>query len=116
MTEPHPVEWAPVAIDDLNQILDFVSVRGGRTAAKKLCARIINHVESLANLPMGGRVVPELRAVGVDVYRELILPPYRIFYRATDDSVGIIGVLDSRRDIEESLLARIVTGTVDSRR
>jgi hypothetical protein len=44
--------------------------------------------------------------VGVREYRELILAPYRVFFRLTRRSVDIVGMLDGRRDLEEILLRR----------
>jgi hypothetical protein len=39
-------------------------------------------------------------------YRELIVSPYRVFFRIDEKDVGIIGILDGRRDLEETLIRR----------
>jgi plasmid stabilization system protein ParE len=50
--------------------------------------------------------VPELKSVGVTEYRELIVSPYRVFFRIYENEVGVVGVLDGRRDLEETLIRR----------
>ena len=47
-----------------------------------------------------------MRSVGVVEYRELIVAPYRVFFWINAKDVGIIGVLDGRRDLEETLIRR----------
>jgi plasmid stabilization system protein ParE len=53
-------------------------------------------------------LVPELKAVDVLQYRELIEPPWRIIYRIEPDQVMVLAVLDGRRDLRSLLLERLV--------
>ncbi|MYH14404.1 MAG: type II toxin-antitoxin system RelE/ParE family toxin [Gammaproteobacteria bacterium] len=73
--------------------------------------RCLNRVESrcrgLAAQPGRGRVVPELGAVGISIYRELIERPWRIVYRQ-DKLAHVPAVLDARRDLSSLLLERLV--------
>jgi hypothetical protein len=55
-----------------------------------------------------GRIVPELRAVGVLHYRELMERPWRIVYRIGASHVLVLAVLDSRRDLQSLLLERLI--------
>lgn len=100
------IRWAPVALRDLEEILDWVASRDGSEAAEGVASRIRARVDSLANHPRRCRIVPELKAVGVTEFREAILPPYRLFFRITKRVVGIVGLLDGRRDLEEILFRR----------
>ena len=43
-------------------------------------------------------------------FRELIVGPYRIFFRVDGSIVGIVGVLNGRRDVEEVLATRGLRG------
>jgi plasmid stabilization system protein ParE len=52
--------------------------------------------------------VPELLRHGLAVWRELIVKPYRILYRIEGQTVYVLAVLDSRRDLEDLLLERLV--------
>jgi toxin ParE1/3/4 len=53
-------------------------------------------------------VVPELQAVDVLQYRELIERPRRIIYRIEPDQVVVLAVLDGQRDLGSLLLERLV--------
>ena len=54
-----------------------------------------------------GRIVPELRAAGVQTYRELVEGPWRIVYRYDARYVYVTAVLDARRDLSSVLLERL---------
>ena len=60
----------------------------------------------MAEFPTRCRVVPELAALGISEIRESILPPYRIFFRLQDQRATLLGILDSRRNLEELILQR----------
>jgi hypothetical protein len=47
-----------------------------------------------------------LKQIGVSEYRELIVPPYSVFFRTRGKRSGIIAVLDRRRDLGELLIER----------
>ena len=104
----YAVIWAPNAIRDLDDILDYVaSTRDADDAdAERLYLRIVPRINSLARFPRRARLVPELRWVGVREYRELVVSPYRILFRIVEQTVAILGVLDGRRDLSEIILKR----------
>ena len=104
------LRWAPIAVDDLEGILDYLAVEAGGDTAAEIGSRILAKIATLARFPERCRVVPELKRVGVRDFRELIVGPYRIFFRIDGSIVGIVGVLDGRRDVEEVLAARGIRG------
>ncbi|MEM7249395.1 MAG: type II toxin-antitoxin system RelE/ParE family toxin [Acidobacteriota bacterium] len=106
MAERYRVLWSPVALDDLESMIEFFVEEAGLQQAVSLQEKIESRVAALASHPKRCRIVPELKALGVTTYRELILPPYRIFFRMDDDVVGITAVLDGRRDLDELVLLR----------
>ncbi len=106
MTKSYRIEWAPLAIQDVDEILAFITAREDLDTATRVCDRILARVRSLSGHPNRCRIVPELRDFGIREYREAIARPYRIIFRIVGSKVGIIGVLDSRRDLEELLLDR----------
>ncbi|MFQ5705223.1 MAG: type II toxin-antitoxin system RelE/ParE family toxin [Gemmatimonadales bacterium] len=106
MSGRHPIEWAPTTIRDLDEILEYVVWRESGDAAARLCAKILSRIDKLSAFPRRCRIVPELKEYGIRDYRELIVSPYRIFFRINGRVVGIVGVLDGRRDLEEELLNR----------
>lgn len=104
------LSWAPIAVDDLEGILDFLAVEAGGDAAVEIGSRILAKIATLKRFPERCRIVPELRRIGVRDFRELIVGPYRVFFRIDASIVGIVGVLDGRREVEEVLATRGIRG------
>ena len=100
------VVWSEAALRDFEAVIDFVFERDG-PESERLHRKIHPAVGGLATQPERCRIVPELRAIGVSVYRELIVRPYRIPFRIRGRDVVVLGVLDGRRDLEELLLQRL---------
>jgi toxin ParE1/3/4 len=100
------VLWAEVAIQDLERIVDFIEPEAPM-AAQRLFDRIAEQSTTLETLPYRGRVVPELARYEISIYRELLIPPYRLMYRVDDERVLVVAVFDGRRDLESVLLARL---------
>jgi len=98
--------WSPAAIRDLDDILDYVASSRGADAAVPLHSSIVSRVSALSQLPRRARVIPELKDAGIQDYRELILPPYRIPFRILGKVVAVLGVFDGRRELSELLLKR----------
>jgi len=100
------VVWSQVALRDLERIVDFIAQDAEVNAAQTL-DRLEGAARKLTSSPLRGRVVPELRALALTSLRELVVPPWRLVYRVGARRVLIIGVLDSRRDLELALLTRL---------
>jgi plasmid stabilization system protein ParE len=80
-TLPHPIEWSPRAIRDLEGIHAYIG-QFAPQAAERFTARLIAAVESLATQPDRGR--PAGR------FRELVAVfPYVVRYRVTHHGVQI---------------------------
>lgn len=81
--------WTEPALQDLDQIADYISL-DNPTAAKKMVRRCFQQVENLNQHPKLGKAVPELEE---SVYRQLVLSPCRIFYRIDNGTIYIIHVM-----------------------
>ena len=101
------VLWTDAARFDLERIVEFIAEENPANAFTAL-ARLKRRCQTLAALPQRGRIVPELRAVDVFTYRELIEGPWRIVYRYDVHRVYIMAVLDARRELSGLLLERLV--------
>jgi hypothetical protein len=55
-----------------------------------------------------GRVVPELQKEGITLYREIIATPWRIIYKVGNETVYIMAIFDSRQNVEEVLLQKLL--------
>jgi len=91
---------------DLQDIIGFVGEKNPGLAHSTF-DRIKRRVEALVRFPRRGRVVPELKAIGLDIYRELVVFPYRLLFRIKGKEVLVLGVFDGRRDMEEVLFERL---------
>jgi plasmid stabilization system protein ParE len=107
MTPKYQVVWATVAEHDLREIIGFISLESPGNALKIL-QKIKEKASSLYTLPERGRIVPELQDQGISQYRELIIPPWRLIYRIAKHEIYVLSVIDSRRNVEDILLKRLI--------
>lgn len=107
MTQTYDIAWARVAENDLKAIIDYIAIDSPANALK-IFRKIKNKASSLYTMPERCRIVPELKDQGIMQYRELIVPPWRIMFRIAEMKVYILSVLDSRQNIEDILLERLV--------
>ena len=107
MNPKYKVVWTNVAENDLKEIIDFISIDSPQNALKILKS-IKQKASNLYTLPERGRIVPELQGQGIFQYRELIIPPWRLMYRIGERKVYVLSVIDSRRNVEDVLLARLM--------
>jgi plasmid stabilization system protein ParE len=101
------VEWAEVAVRDLEELATFIAV-DSVLDAERVLRGIEKRAATLESSPARGRVVPELARFGMRTWRELVVRPYRLVYRIEGDRVTLLAVLDGRRDLEDLLLERLL--------
>jgi len=107
MNKEYKIEWAAVAENDLKQIIDYIAIDSPGNALQ-LLKNIRQKASNLYALPERGRIVPELQGQGIHIYRELIVAPWRIVYRISDTTVFVLSVIDSRQNVEDILLNRLL--------
>ncbi len=102
------VVWADIARQDLDEIVDYVH-RDSPAAALRLVERIEEKATALETMPNRGCVPAELVRYRVQLYREILIPPYRLLYRIHDENVAVLGVFDGRRDLEDVIIGRLLS-------
>lgn len=107
MKKPYSVYWSRSAEFDLESIVLYIA-RTDPMNAGKVLSSIKKSCSRLAQFPNLGKIPPELEIASVGSYRELVVAPWRIIYRMFEDRVFVLAVLDSRRDIDDALLNRLV--------
>ena len=107
MSKKYEVMWAATAEDDLANIVAYVA-NDNPSNALRILKKIKETASQLYHSPTRGRIVPELQDQGILQYRELIVPPWRIMYRTAGKNVFVLSVLDSRRNVEDILLGRLI--------
>ena len=83
------VIWTEPALLELDEIADYISLDDPK-AAKKLVRKAFDRIEYLAHHPKSGKLVEEFEN---SVYREVVLPPCKIFYRIEDKIIYIIHII-----------------------
>jgi addiction module RelE/StbE family toxin len=107
MSSKHNVTWANVAENDLKNIIEYIAEDSPQDALKIL-NKIRQKASDLYTLPERGRIVPELQDQGLFQFRELIIPPWRLIYRISERKIFVLSVIDSRRNVEDILLKRLL--------
>lgn len=107
MSTLYKVQWAGIAAEDLKGVILYIA-EDSPADARIVFEKIKEKVLSLIQFPERGRVVPELQEQGVFLYREVIVSPWRIIYRISDTKVYVLSVLDSRQNVEDILLKRLI--------
>lgn len=85
--------WTDPALQDLDAIADYIAL-DKPAAAANLVARVFEKVERLKRFPNLGAALPELPRLP---YRQLVIPPCRLFYRVEKSSVIILHVMRAER-------------------
>ena len=101
------MRWSRSAQQDLLDIIEYIG-SDRPEAARRMGTAILDAADRLSRNPFRCVVTPDLLRHGIGEYRQLLVRQYRIVYRVTDEEVRIMAVLDSRRNLEDILLARLL--------
>ncbi len=94
------VIWTEPALQELDAIAEYIAL-DNPVAASNLVQEVFDKTERLEDFPQSGRVPPELPD---SVYRELVVPPCRIFYREDEGRVLILHVMRDERQLRVYML------------
>lgn len=108
MEKTYKLQWTKSAKDDLLDIVTRIKQESPNTAVE-IYQRLKKRAQSSNFFPLKGRVVPELLDEGITYYRELIEKPWRIICRVGDETVYLIAIIDSRQNLDELLLRKILS-------
>jgi toxin ParE1/3/4 len=107
MKKTYTVRWSETSERDLKGIVEYIA-KEGPSRAYEVISNIKEKASNLHSFPCRGRIVPELQDQGITQYRELIVAPWRIIYRISEKMVYVLSVLDSRQNVEDILLKRLL--------
>ncbi|TKI70270.1 type II toxin-antitoxin system RelE/ParE family toxin [Sulfurimonas crateris] len=107
MSETYKLKWTSNAKDDLLNIVAYIK-QDSPSIANDIYQKIRKKAHSSNFFPLKGRVVPELQKEGITFYREVVATPWRIIYKVGNDTVYIMAILDSRQNVEELLLQKLL--------
>jgi len=109
MNKIYQIKWTSNAKEDLLNIVGYIK-DDSPSIAREIYNKIRSKADSSNFFPLKGRVVPELQKEGITLYRELISSPWRIIYKVDNDIVYIMAIFDSRQNVEELLLQKLLRG------
>lgn len=88
------IGFAVSAVKDLEEMRAWYAGQQVPEVGERILREVVSHIETLANFPESGRIVPEF---GIAQLREIIHPPFRIVYRIDKARVRIVRVWRSER-------------------
>lgn len=88
------ISFSKSAIDDLKSIKEHYLEQGVPQIGQDFVMAIVEHIETLAEHPSIGRVVPEFDDNSI---RELIHSPFRVVCLCESETINIIKVWRSER-------------------
>ncbi|MBN2309678.1 MAG: type II toxin-antitoxin system RelE/ParE family toxin [Candidatus Hydrogenedentes bacterium] len=92
--------WTEPALADLDAIAEYIALDNPR-AASRFVRRVFDTAKRLEAHPRSGKRPPELTRTH---YREIVVPPCRVFYRLEKDNVYILYVMRSEQLLRAYLL------------
>jgi toxin ParE1/3/4 len=94
------VIWTEPALQELDVIAEYIAL-DNPAAASRLVQEVFDKTERLEDFPQSGRIPPELPN---SVYREVVVPPCRIFYREDEQRVLVLYVMREERQLRAYML------------
>jgi toxin ParE1/3/4 len=102
------VRIAAAAERDLGAIYDYVAQEASPARADKVFERLREQIQGLALEPERGSWPSELLALGLRDFRQLVVRPWRVFYRVEGDQVVVLLIADGRRSLKTLLERRLL--------
>lgn len=90
--------WTEPALNDLESIAEYIAL-DKPDAARRYVRRVFQAVERLSQFPKFGSIPPEVPHLP---YRQVVVPPCRIFYRSEGKDILIIFVMRSEQRLCEA--------------
>ena len=95
--------WTEPALNDLDAVAEYIAL-DKPDAARRYVRKVFRAVDRLERFPESGSIPPEIPHLP---YRQIVVPPCRIFYRRNDQEVVIVFVMRAEKSLrDEDLLAR----------
>jgi plasmid stabilization system protein ParE len=94
-----PLRWTERAVAHLEALVDYVSLTSP-VYAEGLVSRIDQRLQLASTHPEIGKMLLDLEDSAL---RELVVPPYRIFYRIRPDAIEVLAIVHERRHLPDAL-------------
>ncbi|MAL97880.1 MAG: plasmid stabilization protein [Alteromonadaceae bacterium] len=95
------VIWTEPALQELDAMAEYIAL-DNPAAASHLVQEVFEKTARLEEFPQSGRIPPELPN---SIYREVVVPPCRLFYRQDEQQVLVLCVMREERQLRAYMLA-----------
>jgi toxin ParE1/3/4 len=106
----YDVQITEGALGDLDAIRSFIAVQRGEDSAEVWMTGFEEVIRSLERFPERGAVPTPLIELGIDIFRQLPMPPYRIVYEVIGSQVFVFLIVHAKRDFQSLLQERLLRG------
>jgi len=89
--------WSEPAITDLEVIAEYIAL-DNPDAANAFVSKVFETVARLKLFPKSGSIPTEIRHLP---YRQVIVPPCRIFYRVYGEDIIVVFVMRGEQELRE---------------
>lgn len=93
-----PLRWTEHAVTQLEGIVDYISATSP-VYAEGVVMRIDQRLQAARRYSEIGKLVPEKDDPTI---RELVTPPYRVFYRPRRDCIEVLAIVHGRQLLADS--------------
>jgi toxin ParE1/3/4 len=104
----YDVQITEGALGDLDAIRSFIAAQRGEESAEEWMNGFEEVIDSLERFPERGAVPQPLIDLGIDTFRQLPMPPYRIVYEVIGKRVFVILIAHTKRDFQSLLQERLL--------
>jgi toxin ParE1/3/4 len=104
----YDVQITEGALGDLDAIRSFIAAQRGEDAAEEWMNGFDDVINSLERFPERGAVPQLLMDLGIDTFRQLPMPPYRILYEVIGKRVFVFLIVHTKRDFQSVLQERLL--------
>lgn len=104
----YEIIWSKDSTDDLYDILSFINENSGLSKAKNIYSKFKAKVENLKIFPELGTEVPELKKIGIYYIKQMVISPWKVYYKLDNSKIIILSIIDSRRNLEDILIEKLI--------
>jgi plasmid stabilization system protein ParE len=94
-----PLRWTERAVAHLEAIVEYISLTSP-VYAEGVVLRIEHRLQLARANPQLGKPAPEAGTLEI---RELVVPPYRVFYRERSGCLEVLAIVHGRQDLPNAL-------------
>ena len=106
------VVWSEDAGNELTRIISYIKKDSGKINAENIFKKIIGKINDASENTEGRRIAPLLKEFGIMDIHQINVNPWLIYYRAENNVMKIISIIDMRRNLEEILYQKILEGKI----